>query len=111
MASANRENEVEIESRDYWFKIVDMLQHNWALLAAKSDGTTTVFFIDDTSGVFDELTFPSGDLAKERLIDNGFSRYAENAEAQSFICAPEGPFKCRNHPNGPIYSSGRFWRS
>ena len=44
-------------SRDYWFKIVDFLQQNWALIDPASIGCR-VWFLSDTSGVFDQLDFP-----------------------------------------------------
>lgn len=103
------ETSVEIRSRDYWFKIVEFLQQNWALIDETSEGCT-IFFFGDTSGVFDKLTFSSMAEAETALRRNGFSRYAENKEAQGFIGIPQPPFHDRPHPNGPIYSSGRFWR-
>ena len=48
---------IEIQSRDYWFKIVECLQQNWALIDVNSDGSCTVYFIEDLSGVFDSLGF------------------------------------------------------
>jgi len=102
---------VEIKSRDYWFKIVDFLQQNWALIDVNGDSTATVFFVNDTSGVFDRMIFPSTDEAQRGLRRNGFKPLSEDNEAQKFIAAPEPPFKEATHPNGPIYSSGRFWKS
>lgn len=101
---------INIQSRDYWFKIVDFLQQNWALIESVDTGAgRTVFFIDDTSGVFDKLEFTSVEKAEAELSNNGFSRFAEDNEAQCFIAAPEPPFYESTHPNGNIYSSGRFW--
>ena len=100
---------IEISSRDYWFKVVECLQQNWALIDSISDGYCTVFFFGDTSGVFDSLWFPSEDEAKEALKRNGFERLANNKEAQDFFSVPKSPFEEVQHPNGPIYSSGRFW--
>lgn len=100
---------VEIQSRDYWFKIVDFLQQNWALIDKTTEGCT-VFFFGDTSGVFDRLIFTSIEEAKEALRRNRFSRFSEDKEAQKFIAIPEPPFYEASHPNGPIYSSGRYWR-
>jgi hypothetical protein len=100
---------VEIQSRDYWFRIVDFLQQNWALIDETPEGCK-VFFFGDTSGVFDRLCFSSVAKAEIALRRNGFARFAEDKKAQSFIVAPEPPFYERPHPNGPIYSSGRFWR-
>jgi hypothetical protein len=88
-----------------------MLQQNWALIdPTKLDGVR-VFFISDTSGVFDEMSFADEIAAREALMRNGFERYSENPRLQSFLRPPAAPFHRSAHPNGPIYSSGRFWRS
>ena len=100
---------VKIKSRDYWFKIVDFLQQNWALIDEIPDGCV-VFFFGDTSGVFDRLAFLSVEEAETALRRNGFARFTENKEAQEFIAIPKPPFYESQHPNGPIYSSKRFWR-
>ena len=41
---------MQIASRDYWFKVVEMLQQNWALIEPAERGVT-VFFLQDASGV------------------------------------------------------------
>ena len=103
------ETEVTITSRDYWFKIVEFLQQNWALIDETDDGVT-VWFVHDDSGVFDVLTFATLADAARALRRNGFERLADDAEAQTFIAPPLPPFTLGHHPNGPIYSSGRFCR-
>lgn len=104
-------NDVEIESRDYWFKVVEMLQQNWALIDSENEsGESTIYFINDGSGVFDQLKYTTRKETIESLIKNGFSLYSEDAQAQKFIAPPKPPFHEAQHPNGPIYSSGRFWR-
>lgn len=109
MAITNRGSEVPILSRDYWFKVIEMLQQNWALIDPAEHGVD-VFFVHDGSGVFDEMHFASLGEATGALCRNGFRRYAEDAEAQTFIAPPVPPFRQSGHPNGPIYSSGRFWK-
>lgn len=103
------ETPVEIQSRDYWFKIVEFLQQNWALIDETTEGCT-VFFFGDTSGVFDKLAFSTVAEAETALRRNGFARFSEDKKAHGFIAMPQQPFHERPHPNGPIYSSGRFWR-
>jgi hypothetical protein len=102
---------VAIHSADYWVKVVEMLQQNWALIEEETAGAARVYFVTDTSGVFDEIAFPSARSAHEALAINGFRRFAESTELQSFLRPPAAPFRRTVHPNGPIYSSGRFWRS
>lgn len=104
-------NVVEIENRDYWFKIVEMLQQNWALIDSTNESAgCIIFFIHDGSGIFDQLKFSTKQEAIESLIRNGFSQYSEDSHAQKFIAPPQPPFYEAEHPNGPIYSSGRFWK-
>jgi hypothetical protein len=67
------------------------------------------WFIGDTSGVFDQIVFSSTEEAIRALTRNGFRRFADDQKAQTIIGAPQPPFVRRAHPNGPIYSSGRFW--
>jgi hypothetical protein len=86
-----------------------MLQHNWALI--EEETAVRVYFISDTGGVFDEIAFPSASSAHEALALNGFRRLAASTDLQSFLRPPLAPFRRSTHPNGPIYSSGRFWRS
>lgn len=101
---------IEIQSQDYWFKVVEMLQQNWALIEMLPDAKYKIFFISDTSGIFDEIVYSSMDEATTALIRNGFMRYPDESEAKKFIHPPEPPFYYWDHPNGPIYSSGRFWQ-
>jgi hypothetical protein len=97
-----------IVSRDFWFKIVEFLQQNWALIDARENGAV-VWFVDDGGGVFDRLDFNSEAEAKTALRRNGFVRFADDGKAQDFIAPPREPFRYREHINGPIYSSGRYW--
>ena len=99
---------VAVQSTDFWVKVVGMLQQNWALIEPEARAVR-VYFITDTSGVFDEIAFPSADAASQALDLNGFRRFAEHGDLQSFLRPPTAPFYQEEHPNGPIYSSGRFW--
>jgi hypothetical protein len=102
---------VEIGSRDFWYKIVEFLQQNWALVDAGSGSSgCTVYFLSDTSGVFDHMIFPDPASAEYELGANGFRRYSGDLRAQSMMRPPEPPFSERPHPLGSIYSSGRFWK-
>ena len=88
-----------------------MLQQNWALVDKANESTDcTVYFIHDASGVFDRIQFSSVDKAFQELTKNGFKRFSEDTQAQNIIASPQPPFYEAQHPNGPIYSSGRYWR-
>jgi hypothetical protein len=96
-------------SKDPWFKIVEFLQQNWAVVIERGNNMLVVFY-GDTCGVFDEISFASRDKAEQALRRNGFSKFMDDQNAQEFIGAPRGEFTERPHPNGRIYSSGRFWK-
>lgn len=70
-----------------------------------------VHFITETSGIFDEIDFESAGHAEAALTRNGFRRFDTSPDLQSFLRAPGTPFHRTTHPNGPIYSSGRYWRN
>jgi hypothetical protein len=104
-------NNIEILRDDFWVKVIEMLQQNWALIEPMPSGDVCVYFVDDSSGVFDQLTFSSEKDAAFALKLNGFSRFADDKKLQSFLTPPSGPYYQRPHPNGPIYSSGQYWKS
>ena len=93
-----------------WVKVVEMLQQNCTAIEPAVSGAVHVYFISDTGGVFDEMTFASEAEAITGLSRNGFRRFADAPDLQQFLRPPEPPFRPGRHPNGPIYSSGRLWR-
>jgi hypothetical protein len=100
---------IEIKSEEFWVKIVDMLQQNWALIEVdERNNKATIFFIHDGSGIFDKLEFNSVRDAEKGLLRNGFKKYLdENENFAEFIIPPKKQFfeSPRN-----IYSSGQYWR-
>ncbi|HBM15688.1 MAG TPA: hypothetical protein DD381_05000 [Lentisphaeria bacterium] len=88
-----------------------MLQQNWALIEKSQNGSSIVYFLNDNSIIFDQIEFLSENLAQQQLKNNGFSRYIEDKDVQKFITPPRPPFLKGDHPNGAIYSSGRYWRN
>ena len=103
------DDHLNIRAHDYWVKTVDFLQQNWALIEDVAPGVVVVYFLGDTGGVFDKLTFRSRLKAERGLRRNGFCRYDEDKELQRFLEVPTEAFHWAAHPNGRIYSSGRFW--
>ena len=97
-----------IKNTDYWLKVVDMLQQNWAVIESTGAGVA-VYFFDDHGVIFDRLSFEFISDAETALRRNGFSLYSE--ERFDFIAKARHPCRLRAHDNGPIYSSGRFWHS
>ncbi len=70
-------DKVLIESRDHWFRVIEMLQQNWALIDA-TEGGVTVYFVSDTGGVFYQIPFDSVDATKASLSENGFQRFIDD---------------------------------
>jgi hypothetical protein len=70
---------VKIQSDDYWFKVVEMLQQNWALIEPSASRVTV--FIHDAGGVFDEISCVSADAAASAMRLNRFRRYADDLAA------------------------------
>ena len=101
--------ETPIRSRDFWVKVVEMLQQNWALIDETEGGGARIYFVDDGSDVFDRMSFPTLREGEEALRRNGFKPFASDPRLQGFLSPPVAPFHESQHPNGPIYSSGRFW--
>jgi hypothetical protein len=99
----------EIDNRDYWIKVVGMLEQNWALIS-DDQGKTTVYFFNDRGDVFDHRDFYSGRDAEKGLRRNGFSRYAADKKIQEFVAKPGEPISVGGERSNPIYSSGEYWK-
>jgi hypothetical protein len=104
-------NDIVIKATELWVKVIEMLQQNWALIEDKPDSSiVTIYFLSDTSGVFDTIDYPSREFAERALRINGFSEYLDpNENFTEFIYPPQSPYHWNEHPNGRIYSSGRYW--
>jgi hypothetical protein len=107
----DKNNIIGIQGKEFFFKIVDFLQVNWALIDEHDDGSARVWFIHDASGVFDDMDFESLEAAVDGLVDNGFDLYNAVTEIHEHIKPPLAPFRQGTHANGRIYSSGRFWKT
>ena len=105
----NPRETVTIRDYDPWIKVVGMLQHNWATIEP-FDGGVRVYFISDTSRVFDEMLFADVNEAQFALLRNGFLLQRAETGRWRTLRPPQPPFVRGRHPNGRIYSSGRFWR-
>jgi hypothetical protein len=107
--------EIKINSDNYWFKIVEFLQSNWALIDRHNNKYVVYFILqhnhyDPPSKVFDTLTFKTREEAEEALRNNGFGLFSEDKGFQEIEVAPPPPFVEGKHPNGNIYSSGKYWK-
>lgn len=92
----------------WWVKIVEMLQQNWAL-PVTLDGKHALLFVSDRSGMFDRIDFDDIWSERRALVNNGFVEFARDPGLQEFLAPPTFPLSIKPHPNGFIYSSGRFW--
>ena len=105
--------EIKIDNDEYWFKVVAFLQENWALIEKKNDKYVVYFLMSDyitITKVFDQITFETLEDAQKSLMFNGFRLYSKDEEFQDIAGPPIKPFTIGEHPNGKIYSSGRFWK-
>jgi hypothetical protein len=102
------EAEIEISNEVYWFKIVEFLQQNWAVIEPEGSGFKILFF-DDSSGIFDSIEFDSLEDAETALKRNGFKNYNTDQEVHDFIAKPKAPLRGGAHLINSIYSSERFW--
>jgi len=104
--------EILTSSKEYWVKIVEFLQQNWALIEqAENNNYVTVFFINDASDVFDKIYYSSAEQAEQALLMNGFKLYNDPKEDfRKFISIPPPPYCSRKYSTRKIYSSGEYWK-
>ena len=76
---------VTIQSSDFWVKLIDMLQQNWALIDEGPESTARVFFVTDVSGVFDEMTFPSKNNSPSNFDYPVYLEGAKSMAAQPLV--------------------------
>lgn len=115
----------KISNRDWWLKVLGMLQHNWALIEENSNGAATLYFFHDggmtlgSSGyslsdirsrcaVVDSLNFLNRKAALQALEENGFFRL--NQRPGPWLNAyPRGHFYDARATEEGIYSNGGYW--
>lgn len=116
---------LSISSRDWWVKVLGMLQHNWAIIE-ESDGRFFVYFFHDLGttksfpkaftlrqlqnrcGVIDSLVFNSLEDAMAGLRLNDFERLAENPGPWDGY-QPHGNFYDARSDEEGIYSRAGYW--
>lgn len=118
----------EIKSKQWWIKIIGMLQHNWALIEEHDDGAATIYFFHDCGGtrnfvpgykwyelkeraaVVDSLSYASPSAAKEALEENGF-RLQETVGLLGSGEIPTGAFYDARATEDGVYSkSEEHWK-
>lgn len=117
-----------INSRDWWFKPVDMLVHNWALIESSCNKTATVYFFHDNGStksgsqnyklfqlkgrcaIIDSLEFENQDAAKLALGYNGFRQLETNAGPWDGN-VPLGNFYDARATEEGVYSKAGYWKS
>ena len=116
----------EIQSREWWIKVLGMLQHNWALIEEGADGSAAVYFFHDGEAgmgcygysraqlkgryaIVDSLDFESVQLAKEALSRNGFRLYGADELLGSDVKPQGNFFDVRTMEEG-IYSTLGNWK-
>lgn len=116
-----------IHSRDWWVKVLGMLQHNWALIENDHGKVIVYFFHDGGStkeflkgytlrqlrnrcAVVDSLEFESLDQAREALLRNGFERLEDNPGPWEGY-EPHGNFYDARMVEEGIYSKAGYWNA
>lgn len=116
----------EIQSREWWIKVLGMLQHNWALIEEGSDGAAIVYFFHDGEvgmasygysrsqlkgryAIVDSLNFASVQLAKEALARNGFRLHGDDERLGSDV-KPRGNFYDVRPFEDGVYSRQGNWK-
>lgn len=115
----------KISNRDWWLKVLGMLQHNWALIEEDGNGATTVYFFHDggmtlgSSGyrlseirtrcaVVDSLNFPNKKAALRALEKNSFFRLTQRP-GPWMNAYPRGHFYDARATEEGIYSNSGYW--
>jgi hypothetical protein len=101
---------IAIHSTDFFFKVTEFLQQNWAVIEPE-ENTVKVYFIDDASNLFDVMSFDSIQHAERGLRANRFRRladeYEDDEQPKYRLRHPEAPYTVMPRP---IYSTGEYWR-
>ena len=116
----------EIQSREWWIKVLGMLQHNWALIEEFESGAAIVYFFHDNGepigfagysraqlrgrcAIVDSLKFESVQLAEEGLSRNGFRLYRVGEIVGSDV-KPSGNFFDSRTTEEGVYSTQGHWK-
>jgi hypothetical protein len=91
---------VGIKSTDFWGKVVEMLQQNWALIEDEPGRAVRVFSSATRAACSMRLRFPPISRRDRR---SGFKRFADSADLLSFLRPPPAPYHRTAHPSGAIY--------
>ncbi len=86
-------------AKDPWFKIVEFLQQNWAVVIRRDDDALAVFY-SDTCGVFDEIAFPTRDVAEQAYGAMVSPSSLRTNERKSSSDCPEGSSRSDIIPMG-----------
>jgi hypothetical protein len=115
----------KISNRDWWAKVLGMLQHNWALIEEGAGGSVTVYFFHDGEvgmgcygysraqlkgryAIVDSLDFDSVQLAKDALSRNGFRLHGDEELLGSDV-KPRGNFYDVRAMEEGVYSRQGNW--
>ena len=108
--------EVEINNKDYLYKIVGFSQDNWAFIQPENTdtGECVVMFVNNRSALMDELKFKSRDEACSELKRNGFrddDEYLSKYRSNEPMKKPMPPYvDDTEYESNHIYSSGKHWK-
>ena len=93
-----------------WFKVLGMLQQNWAAVFPQTNGRAVVHFFGDDSRIFDTLEFDSAQTAEGALEFNGFTRLSEDPSFSYIAGVPTYPLTHKAESIRAVYSTGGYWK-
>jgi len=117
-----------INSKEWWFKPVEMLVHNWALIEINENDTAIVYFFHDKGiaknvsrnfklfqlkgrcAIVDSFAFENIDAAEFALQYNGFKQLKKNAGPWDGD-EPFGTFYDARSSEDGVYSKLGYWKT
>lgn len=118
----NEPSEFVISSREWWFKVLGMLNENWALIEDTPEKATVYFFHSSGmptmsikprngpwSAIVDSLEFSDWESAANALSRNGFTQFSAIADAWEGNPPPEEKFYDAREKEPGIYSKQGYW--
>lgn len=103
MSHGSEERRIDIASTDLWVRVVDFLVVHWALIEVEGSGACVIYFVSETSSVFDEVVCKSVAQAEGFLRRHEFVRYSDDGPHTLFD-APPPPYSRDEGAMGRVHS-------
>lgn len=117
----------EIQSKEWWVKVIGMCCHNWALIERGIGEEVTIYFFHDLgrtknllknykhcqlkgrAAIVDSLDYPNFEEAEADLKHNGFEEF-ECKPGPWDGYEPDGAYYDARESEDGIYSKGEYWK-